>query len=291
MSGENDYLITYDGTTYPLHQMVRRGMLNISGLGSMPAEYQEQQGYKQHGVTILDYRLAPREISFQIKDTAKCRDDYWTGRRTDLINALRMNRGGPLVYRKILPDGSRRDIEGWLSDGFSTPNDQGAPDIRTLNATFRLRCPDPTFFDPGMATIYLTEQDTELVFPIDFPIQFGGSSIGSDTINYTGTWRAYPTLVITGPYNWLRVTNNDVGASLIFTVPRVAADTLTIDLTPGAITATDQDGTSVLDEIAPESNLIGFYIQAGSNEIVADANGNTNDTSVTMTYNTRYIAL
>ena len=90
MSGENSYLITADGRRFPLAGYG----VEIADLGSAPVEYETSRGYGQHGVTVHDWRLAERVISFTLSGSGRNRARYWA-LREQIIGALRPNRAAP----------------------------------------------------------------------------------------------------------------------------------------------------------------------------------------------------
>ena len=299
MSGEADYLITYDERRYPLHSMSRRGLLNLSGLFNIPVNYQTTRGYQQDGVTVLDHHLTSRTLSLLVKDTGHCRDDYWLTRRYKLLEALRMNRGGPLSYLKVLPDGQQRQIDCWLQSGPTQANDQGSPDAMTMQASFTLMCPDPAFYNP-LETVYLVPvaTDLELEFPITFPIVFGAGAAFAGAITYTGTWRSYPSIQLTGPYNYITVTNTTASgeASVTLSVPLTTGTVITLYLTPGAQRIENAAG-NVLPEVPASGSLLDWALLPdplatdGANAIAVSGSGFGATTAVQIQYNTRYAAL
>lgn len=297
---EADYLITTDGKTYPLQSYGWRAVLADNGRGIPTITYQTARGYKQHGVTVRDYRLEARIISLQFYDAACGRQDLWD-RRYKLIDILRPNRGGPMTLRKVMPNGTRRDIQCWLQAGADFSGEAPNTLLRAAEAPLQLLCPDPSFYDPALVSTLLTASTTgELTFPITFDtdgIVFETSDFVSSSIAYTGTWRSYPIIVITGPYSWVRVENQTVGANFTLTVGQAPGAVITVDLTPGAQTVTDAGGNVLYGHFSADSNLVDWYLAAdpeaagGVNVISADAGGRDASTSVTVRYYTRYIGL
>ena len=80
--------------------------------------------------------------------------------------------------------------------------------------TLRFVAPDPTFYDPAQWSLNwsLGIVQTELEFPITFPIEFSESLIqaATNTITYDGTWLNYPMIVITGPISGFNIENTDL---------------------------------------------------------------------------------
>lgn len=281
--GENQYLIDATGRILPLADYG----LQASNLSDVPVVYETARGYGQHGESVLGWHLTARTIRFQWEEDLRRRADWWT-RRATIIDRLRPSTG-IVTFRLTRDDGSRRDIDGWLQDGL----DLGASeDGRGLSPQFSLRCPDPSFYDPAQQTVVFTAQAwEELGFPIGFPISFGGGYIlASAAISYTGTWRSYPVFTITGPYTWLRIHNVTTSKGFRLTVAKLAGQTVTINLSPGALSAQDQEGNSLFDEV--DGQLADWYLAEGvTNNIVISSYQDDANTSVTMTYYRRYAAL
>lgn len=303
MGGEADYLITHDDKYYALHSMGRRGLLNISGLFPIPVTYQTTRGYRQDGITILSSDLSTRNIAFVVKDSAHCREDYWLTRRYNLLEVLRMNRGGPLMYQKVLPTGARRRIDGWLSSGPTQQNDQGSPDAMTMQAAFSLLCPNPTFYDPTLNEYTVpVDDDLELVFPITFGgggIVFGSGATFVGSITYNGTWKSYPVIKITGPYNFITIKNITANGEAAFTlsVPRGPGEVLFVYLEPGNQHIEDAFG-NLLAEVPSSGNLIDWALLPdplatdGANMITVSGGAiDSSSTEVIIQYYERFAAL
>lgn len=296
MSGEADYLIVPGGAIYPLRAGGQQVMA-VSGLGEIGVEYQTTRGYNQHGMTVLGWRLTPRSISFQMSHAVKDRRAFWQARE-DLIAALRPYVGREITYRKVLPSGARRDIRGWLREGPGLEEQ----DDRSFAATFTLECPDPSFYDPTEQAVALSGSAPQaLAFPFTFyrndsqdtagdGFYFDRASVARGTVAYSGTWRAYPAIEIDGPYQWLRIDNTTSGAFLTLSVALAAGRTLTIDLTPGAQSITDDLGNDRLNDRSAGS-FIDWYLEAGANAIAASGQGTSSSTEVRLRFYNRYIAL
>ena len=294
VSGEADYLIVPGGAVYPLHVWGQE-LLSVSGLGEIGLEYQTTRGYGQHGQTVLGWRLTPRSISFQMSHAARSRRDFWAAREALLV-AIRPYIGQAVTYRKVFPNGARRDIQGWLREGPSIEE----TDHHSFASSFVLECPDPSFYDPAVQTITLAAGFPRAVaLPVTlYTVQAcpddgfwceRAATVRGDA-QYAGTWRSYPVIQIDGPYQWFRLENTRTGAYLTLSVSLDVGRTLTIDLTPGTQSITDDLGNDRLNDRSAGS-FIDFYLEAGSNEIVGDGGGVSSSTQVRVQYVNRYIGL
>lgn len=283
MSGANHYLIASDGAIYPLRDLG----VTLTGLSDIPVEYQTTQGYQQDGTTVVDWRLTPRTLSFAFAVDARDPRRYEAA-RAQIINVLRPNLG-TVTYRRILPGGGRRDIDGWLNTGLAlVPQGLGI----SMDASLSLLCPDPTFYDPAVQTGTLAiESSDAFVLPFAVPddLWFGAGSLLSASLAVAGTFKAYPIITITGPYERLRLANNTTGAYFILGVSASASDTVVVDLTPGARSIT-RNGADAWDEIE-EGNLVDWYLEPGTNELRGNGSGFSLATTISVAYNARYIAL
>lgn len=296
VSGEADYLILPGGAVYPLHAWGQE-LLSVSGLGEIGVEYQTTRGYGQHGMTVLGWRLTPRSIAFQTSHAARNRRDFWAA-RNDLLAALRPYIGQEITYRKVLPNGARRDIRGWLREGPSIEE----MDTCSFASSFTLECPDPAFYDPVEQEITLSGSGaaSALAFPFAFyrnnsedpgdGFYFDRASVSRSTVSYAGTWRTYPVIEIDGPYQWLRIDNITSGAFILLSVPLSAGRTLMLDLTPGNQTIVDELGNNHLNDRSAGS-FIDWYLEAGDNLIVVNGQGTSVSTEVRLRFYTRYVGL
>lgn len=282
-NGENDYLIRSDGRRYPLQYYGAA----VTGLGATPIEHQARRGYKQRGVTIDGFFLGPRTLSFAFDLYGLKRQDVWD-RRQELLDQLNPETG-IVTYRKIMPDGSRRDIDGWLDASTSLAE---TDDPRVTNVGFSLFCPDPTFYDPTAESDILAASEVDaFVLPFAVPdgLWFGGSTQLTGTLTNPGSWRAYPTIRIGGPFSRLVLTNSTTGASITLGVALAYGHEIVITLTPGNQSVL-RDGVNAFDEIE-EGNLVDWYIAPGDNVIVCGGAGLTTDSFVQIAYHPRYLAL
>lgn len=300
MSGEAHLIITADGQMFDLRQSGMLSVLAWQGYGLPEIDMQTQRGYKQHGQTTLDYRLQPRTMTLTLYAQGKSWDTYRSARER-LYTFLRPNQGGPLTFRHVRSDGSRRDILGrWTGGGSFANDDTDNPFPLGSVESVEITCDDPTFFDPTEKTGTLSATAAAGLF---FPAYFGAVhgqgqwifksafDMGGFVITYNGTWRSYPTLTLTGPYSWMSINNTNTGASLLFSVPLNAGEQLIVDLTPGAQSVQSALGVDRIADLS-DGNLVDFYLTPGTNRIIASAADRTDGvTSVILSYYERYLGI
>ena len=280
---ENQSLIRSDGQVYPLSYYGAK----VTGLGSLPVEYQTTQGYKQQGVTVRDYRMQARSISIALTLNALTRRLLWD-LRTQVIGSVNPEQG-VVTYRKVLPDGQVREIRGWLDESLSI---EDADDLRSAEVGFSLMCPDPSFYDPAMRTVTaVTDAAAELVLPFVIPddFWFGGSNQYLADIEYAGTWRGYPQLIVQGPYDTAYLSNATTGSRIYLGTPVAEGSLIRIDTTPGSVKVT-RDGEVSMGEVS-DGNLVDFYLAPGFNRLALNGTGFSAASHFQVQYRTRYIAL
>ncbi len=297
-AGDVHTIRTFDGEQLTFPDEEHRFLAYI-GYGAPPLEYQTQRGYKQHGETVLDYLLGPRSVTIDLWQKPACdRATYWRNRAA-LHELLRPNRGGPLELTLAIPDGTKRSILLYVDPGAKFDTPQTDDNNWEINETLDAIAFDPIWYNSSQTVQAVAADSSQnLIFPITFPIMFGpGGVVYTSTITYTGSWRSYPTLIITGPYTSVTITNETTGAVIRLIIPIVAGQSRTIDLTPGQLSIVDQDGVSQFGDLSSDSDLVDFAIEptptapGGVNTIVAQIVDATPASAFTIEYSERYYAI
>ncbi len=304
MFPEYDSYIAPDGEELRFDRMSDRFVQSFEGYGMSPIKYVEQQGALQHGTTIYDYKLQRRIIQWTIRQSGCSRWEYWE-KRNLFIDMLRPNRHalnnfGPGKLRKYLPDGSIRDIDVHIEFGPMFASPTGYWDEWGFTEALRFIAPDPTFYDPTLqsTTLDISVAPADLVFPITFPIELGEALVdATSNIVCTGSWLAYPTLIITGPISGFKITNDATEEFIQISHELDSGDTITISLPYGNKEVIHSDGTNLQGSVLPNSNLATFHIapspQAvnGLNPISIIGAGAGDLTSLEIQYNERDIGI
>lgn len=299
MSNEIVYLQTADGEyLYVPDDDVR--FLVYGGFGAPPANFITRKGYKQHGVTEVDYLLEPRTISAHLWHSPACsRQLYWSNRLA-LHEFLRPNRGGPLWFVLVQPGGTKRALVVRANPGLQFPMPDTDQNAWNVDETVDFVAYDPVWFDPDVHTTAQTVAiEQELVFPITFPIRFDELSYTADiAITYPGTWACYPTITIDGPYDYVVLDNTATGVRIRLNGPVAGGDQRIITLTPGAQHITDASGANRFSDLDITSDLVDFCLQpdpivpGGVQTIRATAiGGAAGTTRLRLDYYDRYFAI
>lgn len=293
-----------DGAVYRLNvpSRVGRWMISSAGLGMPPIDYITQRGPAQHGATVLDYFLQPRTVQLLIRQNFCDREAYWSG-RTALLNGIRPNRQlsptaavpGTLTF--FLPNGDKRALSCFIAQGPNfEPRQVGRWDEWAFQEVLRFTAYDPVFFDPDATVSDFTAPGLELVFPITFPITFGGFAT-TLSLTYNGNWLEYPVITIHGAATTVTITNNTTGEVITLTPGLTAAQSLTIDLRYGFKTVVRNDGANLIGTVDPDSDLATWHLApdpeaaGGVNSITVGVSDADAATAVTMTWFARFIGI
>lgn len=290
---------TYDGKVLKMPDNVF-SFEDYGMFGAPPTNYQTRQGYQQQGVTEIAYNLAPREIEIDFYRAKACsRVEYWANRE-EVLNFFRPNRLGPLVFTVTRVDNSQRSLVVRANPGPQYPANLKSRNDWDVRETLSFTAFDPIWYDPNTVTLNVSSGfDTNLVFPITFPIRFGASGLAFPAnITYLGTWKTYPIITLTGPYSSVLIESNAVNASVALITPIAAGDTRIIDLTPGAQSIVDGLGVSKFDELSSSSDLVNFAIvpdpeaAGGVQTLTINMFQGTNGVSAaSIRYNSRYFGI
>lgn len=305
LEGDLYILTTQDGLEFEfpdgVHFFIEQG-----NFAAPPVEFVTRRGYKQHGVTEVDYFLQPRTIEAHYHHNPAdagpgetSRDAYWT-LRAELIDFLRHNRGGPLRFTVRFPDGRARALLVRADPGLVLPPAQLADNNWDIDERLQFVAFDPVWFDPDEAVYAAgSSASVDLVFPITFPIVFGPSGVFFSTgaVTYEGTWPSWPTMTLTGPYTRVSLTNTATGATIGLSVAIGAGETRTIDLRPGQQSIVDGSGNNKFGDLSPGSNLIDFNLRpdpevpGGLQTIEAVYTDGTGASAFLLAFNVRYFGI
>jgi hypothetical protein len=301
--------ITPDGQVYQFDSH-DKFLISETGWGMPPIKYITQKSPVQHGETAIDYRLNPRVIQLVHRRNACSRDEYWENRST-LLNMIRPNRQGyygrllppmlqPGKLRKILPDGSKRDVDVVIEQGPEfAARDPSRWDEWAFTETLRFIAHDPILYDPDVkSNTFTLASYNKLTFPFSFPFLFDlPNLLAIENLTNAGSWISYPTIAVTGPASGFTIDNLTTQKWITFNTVVSPGETITIDLRFGYKTVTNQSGINKINEVSAESDLATFGLVAepespsGANSIRIYAPGGDANTAVTISWYDRYIGI
>ena len=254
-------IVTHDGNTLVLIRDDVK-LIAYGNLGAAPTRFITRRGYKQNSQTEIDFLLAPRTISVELWHSPACsRQVYWDTRK-ELHDFLRPNRNGPMTFTLQTPNGNQRSIIVRADPGLVFPS-QSNNNNWNIQEQMDFLANDPVFFNFTQTVNTLSRSaQTQLIFPITFPITFGTIDVflTTGTITYAGTWKTYPIITITGPYTRANIQHVQLGINIALSVAIPAGDTRIIDLTPGSQSITDAAGNNKFSDLGAGSNLVDFAI-------------------------------
>lgn len=300
--------ITPDGITITLHDPPERTVLSYEGDGLPNPDYDTTRGPFQHGYNVLGMRYSERVIDLVIRWNACSRDSYWDMRH-DLINYLRPNRTDvnnpePGVLRRILSNGEIFDLDCFLTRGpkWEFPRNW---DHWSIQEALRFTAYNPILYNPTLnvesVQDFSPDIEPDIVFPFEFAFIFDEATptiTQAITITYNGSWEAFPTIIIEGPWDNLLIqhqTTQDKIELSDYNSP--AGEITTIDLTYGRKTILTNSGESLLGYVTNDSDLANFSIQPdptvedGINIFDVTVQSGDANTLVQMQYLDQYIGI
>ncbi|MDM7940134.1 MAG: phage tail family protein [Methanothrix sp.] len=296
-----DYLIiSSGGRDYPFGGKSRFSLLAENGFGLPPIRRSEESGPYQHGTTLLDFRLQSRTIDLVFTAKAHTRAEHYQN-RDDLMKIFRPS--NTAITLRYLFNDIERDIQAYYSDGLNFDINFLTDRSQTMKYTVRLTCPDPTWYDPisrGLLWENLVDSSvlTDWVLPFSFPMTLGGSAFSrKKSLTYTGTWRTFPTITVTGPYENFSITNLSTNEKIGLDYDIAAGEVLTISLEYGRKTVKNQDDTDLSGTVTSDSNLTIFHIApedevpGGLNEFELAGTGVSPASKVSLSFYPRYLGI
>ena len=280
-------------------------LAGFANYGIAPVNYITQKGYKQVGQTVRGVNYEPRTVSLNLFTTQnKTRTEYWLERQR-IFNIVRPNRGlnrlNELTLTIRREDGTKRYIKGFYAGGLELTDVDDNENAFRISTTLNIFCPNPIWYDSSTTVLSpATSQGDQLVFPATFPIRFGtsGAVYSTGDLNYEGSFRAYPTITIDGPYTTATITLNPTGEQLILLNAILTGEQRIITLGETGFTIVDGNGDDAFNDLQV-ANLVDFYIKpsdqfsAGETQSISTnlLNGVNGVSGVTYEYNTAYIGI
>jgi len=290
-NGNTTYNLSNSSAAFPVHY------LGDENFGMAPLHMITSRSPVQHGDTTLDFRLDPRIIQIPLLVECETLQEQYDQRNYLLQMFKPSNVDGKIIVE--YPDGRQRWITTRVLGGLDFNMETSAG--YSIRAVVKLRCSDPTWYDPTGYTLPLvTISGTSTVYPKIYPTTYGTTLIdGSFTINYLGTWLSYPIITVTGPVTNFSITNTSSGQNITLVPGTViaAATTLRFDLRYGFKTVTDQAGVNRIGLIDSTSELAQFAIfpapdvPNGINNLVVSGTGTTIASSVYLSYFDRFVGI
>lgn len=272
-------------------------VLDHDGLGASPVNNITERAPLQHGEQFIDLRLAPRAIALTLAVPATDPEDLQN--RTAILTKL--FKPGRSITQLIfsLNNGQQRAVDVRYTSGLNYSFGDLVNYYQKL--PIRLTAYDSYFYDPVSTPVVFGVGGSAAGFSVPLPVPFSvGTTVLSSTrtVEYPGTWRDYPIILIKGPITNPKIENLSTGEKLDFTGNTVlTGETLNIDLRPGYKTVVDHNGVNRVPWLSADSSLSTFHlgedddVADGNNDIKASGTAINSNSEIYITYNSKYISL
>lgn len=252
-----------------------------SGRFMPPVMVRDQAVPSDHGTRFRGCRFDAAQIVIPVVLDGSSEADFRSGVRA-LSTALNPSKGVGTLRATV--DGAAREMSALFVDGMGfdeeNPADIGFP-------TLMFRGFDPFWYDTTTVTGTFTTGDAAPFFPI-FPLRLASSEVFADAVvTNTGDVEAWPLWTVTGPGSGLVLRNFTTGKVLALDYTLAAGDTVTIDTRPGAKTVTLDDGTNLFGSLTSRQL---WPVARGSNSIRIEMSGGTDDSSVQIAHQRRFLS-
>lgn len=284
------------GVEYSLSDRTTSVLVGHDGWGMAPLHRISERGPQQHGESDLGYRLDPRYGTLIFRLPATTMADMFTLRRT-LIGLFAPQNSPVLKWDLIY--GERRIACHYAGDmGMAWAH----RDWAAQQATVRLKCPDPTFYDPDVhhVTFALGGGGDAFEIPLAIPWEIGASDLDQTVgIDYAGDWLSYPHRIrIVGPITDAVVTNLTTDEKLDFTDVTIGdGDYYDIDCRYAQKTVVDSAGDNKIADLTDDSDLATWHLAAhpdapgGHNDINVTGSAVNESTEIYISYYDRYLGI
>ncbi|KPV52151.1 hypothetical protein SE17_17195 [Kouleothrix aurantiaca] len=122
---------------------------------------------------------------------------------------------------------------------------------------------------PGVPAVYALIQAPNGAIAAGFSTTGSAVAAATSTVTNTGTARAYPTLVLTGPTSGsaraYQLLNTTTGRAIYLNLTIQAGETVTLTFDPAALSFTSDFRGNIADAILPGSQESDFFLQPGAN--------------------------
>lgn len=285
------------GNTFNLgDRSLGRYVDSIDGIGIPDLDYLALRGALQHGQTYQSFFFKPRIVTLRFGVVSGSRDLVWADHQRWLqamkpyatVGTLQLTTDAGLIYNLAVR----------LRSGLTmATKDLRAPLIQMYTVQFI--ADNPFWYNPSLMTATFTlTAFTQITWPVTFSITFGGSVVDqTQTVQTLGTFAAYPKIVLTGPMVTPTVTNQTTGEFITLNYSIGVGEVVTIDLTPGVKTVTNNSGTNLIGKVLATSNLGTWHLAAppeaasGNNTVEAAFAGGTAASSVVLNWYDQYVGI
>lgn len=290
-----------DGTAWPLTDD-QAGWFTlaegVSGLGAASVALVTDD-HPRGGARLRHAQPQPRTVIWPLYVYGDTHLEFlgrWRALTSAFTRTLRRNPDGtrtPGTLEIARPDGTRRHIRCFYSEGFEGQGKQGTG-ITSDAAVLSLFCEDPYWYDPNPIAEHREFAAAATVnYLSPYPSVSSSQSLGATTLVNPGDVMAWPTWQITGPASSFVITNVDSGEAFTLNpnAPGIAHGNLLagqqVLLTTDPPTVRYQDGTNWMAALDwPGATLWG--LPPGETNVSFVLNGAAAGSAVDLFFYARY---
>lgn len=246
------------------------------------------------GYVLRDVRAQGKEIILPLAFWANDSRQAYLARRRAFINSLNPKRGvGTLTLTQ--PDGDTRTTGAYYTGGLEGDESLDAAGERWCINAITFGVPSPYWI--GSAVTHTWKAGTSAEFFPVLPLVVGDSQVlGEVVVSNPGDDVAYPVWTIEGPATEITLSNTVVDLisgeetveELVVTRTITGADTIVIDTRERRQSALLNGTTNLWPDLSDDSVM--WPLREGDNLLNLVVDGSTSATSVSMTYQPRYLA-
>jgi len=235
---------------------------------------------------VVEEREIPLKLRFRANNPA---DLHRTVRKyVQAFSPLK----GEGILEVTAPDGVVRKIPAIYDSGFeaaiNTKNTSPIGLFQDFPVT--LVAHDPYFQADSTTSITLERGEPVPFFPILPLVLARFDTFGEVTVDNDGDVEAWPTWILTGPFDAVRLDNLTTDTAIQIDHPISAGDRLIINTTPGQWSITrESDGENLYPYLTPESRI--FPLALGLNRIRVEATNFGEETAIQLTFTKRYLSI
>lgn len=263
-----------------------------AGLGVTPRALVTQKR-ERGGVQVMRSRVEERTITVPIY-VEGANHSAFLGRWRDLADAFAQTSElgpGRLIFSR--PDGTRREIQGWLSSGFDADPERG---ITWDIATPSLLCPAGNFRDPAPIPLVRRGNAGGASYLRKFPRVSSSQTLGASVATNPGNVLAWPIWKITGPAGSVTATNFTRGETWVIDfqaylgAPLGAGLVATVNTETGEVTGPNNgpDGSKDWAGAIPWTSAVLWPLNRGANNVSFTVTGDGAATSIEATFYADY---
>jgi phage-related protein len=194
---------------------------------------------------------------------------------------------GPGTLAFTEADGSTRRISAYYSDGLSVQDDDDRTGRHWMTVVLTFVAPSPYFIGEDKTVTFHVGGGAGTFLPI-LPWRVKDSQVlGSVKVINLGEVRTYPVWTIRGPATAATISNTTTGESFVLTRTLSSSDTAVIDTREGVKSALLNGSTNLWPNLNPTAVL--WPLNPGENSLSLNVTGTSQDSSVQLSYTSRYL--